>query len=448
MQSEKNVLGVQAQEGCALKSKGDANCDGQISNIDFEIWRQEFLKIVNTTNANFNFEDDDIVSLLDYEIWREQYLASPIYDCGENCAPLTIEGDEEATLPGGRPSFFRGFADPSMRKDPLSDRLWLGYSWPNIHVVNNSTLIPGIDTHLAYSDDNGAHWQFSGTLFPSYPDTNPLTGATGYTVNEVVNLLPVEKNGQATWYAVHLTYFIPQEGGLLERPIQSFRMEITRAASPPELADSPAATLGAQKTAQEWGVDIYLSDLSPEVADCKLWNEPALYYENDTLYTLMRCLRFTQQGKPDTKHSNQVVFATDAQGDIKSWNWRYVGSFAGEQAATELGGEGLTQLDIVKSKHGDLLAIMTPDTWSTDLNEFIHYGCRVVKLDSIDPPVLSRNQQGQLDLVANILATDLDEIGPAACTYDPNSVNGIIMTRRMKNAQGLSASLHQTYIKP
>ena len=53
---------------CPRKSEGDANCDGQITLLDFDRWRQEYLGELNTTTADFNASSD--VTLIDYEIWR------------------------------------------------------------------------------------------------------------------------------------------------------------------------------------------------------------------------------------------------------------------------------------------------------------------------------------------------------------------------------------------
>ncbi|MEN9328765.1 MAG: Dockerin type domain, partial [Candidatus Parcubacteria bacterium] len=57
---------------CPLHSKGDANCDGQVDFIDFEIWRQESMGEENTKNADFN--GDVAVDFVDFEIWRQGYF--------------------------------------------------------------------------------------------------------------------------------------------------------------------------------------------------------------------------------------------------------------------------------------------------------------------------------------------------------------------------------------
>ena len=56
---------------CARKSQGDANCDGLIDLIDFEIWRREFIGSATTRNADINM--DGLVNLIDFEFWRRTF---------------------------------------------------------------------------------------------------------------------------------------------------------------------------------------------------------------------------------------------------------------------------------------------------------------------------------------------------------------------------------------
>ena len=57
---------------CSLKSQGDANCDTIFDLLDFEIWRKEKTKALNTTTTDFNA--DNVVDSADFEIWRKAYF--------------------------------------------------------------------------------------------------------------------------------------------------------------------------------------------------------------------------------------------------------------------------------------------------------------------------------------------------------------------------------------
>ena len=59
-------------ENCPRKPEGDANCDNEITLIDHEIFRSEYLGEWDSRFADFN--SDGNVSLLDVEIWVRSFL--------------------------------------------------------------------------------------------------------------------------------------------------------------------------------------------------------------------------------------------------------------------------------------------------------------------------------------------------------------------------------------
>lgn len=375
-------------------------------------------------------------------------------DCTEGakwCPAVEIQGDPLATLNDRMLSPFRGNADPTLRQDPVTGRLWMAYSWPNVHVLGLRKLVPSVDVHLAHSVDGGRTWQSDGPLWPSQPDTDRGgSGEAGYTVHEVANLLPVKTERGVTWFAARLDYFLPENGGYKRMQAHSFRIRVMQADSPKELADAPAATLGSVGTADGWDVDTDLSKLAAAVRDCGLWNEPALYFENSTLYLALRCMVFDgRSGKnPNEEASSLVVFATHPSGDVRQWKWRYVGKLAGSAEAKDLGGEGLTQVDLARGADGRLLAIVTPEKSGASPLDADHQGCRVVEVRSIDPPALARDPSGKLKVRAVITASDLMPLGPGACAYDPSSATGVLMVRRHKAPGMMTLSMHATGLKP
>lgn len=61
---------------CDTREKGDANCDGKVDFIDFEIWRKENVGEETALDANFNYKDGDTkVDFIDFEIWRQGFTA-------------------------------------------------------------------------------------------------------------------------------------------------------------------------------------------------------------------------------------------------------------------------------------------------------------------------------------------------------------------------------------
>ncbi|HVZ67573.1 MAG TPA: dockerin type I repeat-containing protein [Patescibacteria group bacterium] len=69
---------------CALKSKGDANCDGKVNIIDFNSWRDNYLLGSNPTAtppSSFlvaDFNGDGAVNILDFNIWRDGFLSTTV----------------------------------------------------------------------------------------------------------------------------------------------------------------------------------------------------------------------------------------------------------------------------------------------------------------------------------------------------------------------------------
>ncbi len=396
-------------------------------------------------------------------------------DCtadSRQCPEVVIAGISAARLSNGEPSPFRGFADPSVRTDPVTGRLWMAYSWPNMHLGDQGdgtrkgllrgrgrgrlggraaarpAAVPGVDINLAYSTDRGKTWHSQGPLWPSAEDTDRGgSGEPGYTDHEVVNLLPRQIDGRVTWYGIRLDYFLPAEGGFQRRPPGSLRLAIAEASSPDKLRDAPVQVLGSAATAKGWGVDVYLSSLSPGVRDCGLWNEPTLFAQDKTLYLGLRCLKFAGT-VPKVSESDVVVFATEPTGEVRSWRWRYVGKLAGGAEARELGGVGMTQIDLARGVDGQLLLVTSPDDWNTGMQDFVHYGCRVTEVESIDPPKLARDSAGRLKVRATITASDTMPLGPGACTYDPASATGVLLVRRHKERGLMTASIHSTGMRP
>jgi hypothetical protein len=374
-----------------------------------------------------------------------------IFDCETDsvlCPQILIEGDQPASLPSGQPSPFRGFADPSIRQDPSSERLWMAYSWPNVHSLGNRQFVPSIDIHLAFSDDGGQTWRFDSVLWPSQEDVDPVSGEPGYTSHEVANLLPVYARNDDTWYGIRLDYFLPNDGGFKARRLSSFRLVIAQAHRLQDLGKVEAAVLGAARTDPNWNVDVNLASLAPELSKCEMWNEPALHFQDGELFLAARCLSFSVTDVPQIRNSDLVVFAARPTEHILDWQWRYVGRLASWAEAQDLGGEGLTQIDFAQGLDGKLLAILTPDDWDPTLKDFIHYGCRVVEVASLDPPGLSRDSNGRLKLRAVITASDQEPLGPGACAYEPTSTTGVVMTFRNKESNGFQAWLQETGISP
>jgi len=54
-----------------LKNRGDANSDGHITIVDFNIWRDEFKKIKTTLTSDFN--NSGTITIVDFNIWKDGF---------------------------------------------------------------------------------------------------------------------------------------------------------------------------------------------------------------------------------------------------------------------------------------------------------------------------------------------------------------------------------------
>mgnify|MGYP005865183339 CR=1 FL=1 len=117
------------------------------------------------------------------------------------------------------------------------------------------------------------------------------SGQPGYSSHEVVSLLPLDEDGDTTWVAARLRYFVPDAGeAFFRRRPSSFQLRVAQASSPELLGDAPEAVLGGAFTAPGWGPHVNLSVLAPAVRPCSIWNEPALFANHGTLYLAAVCL--------------------------------------------------------------------------------------------------------------------------------------------------------------
>lgn len=383
----------------------------------------------------------------------EETPSTPVItlDCtadSPNCPQIELIGESPAVLPNGTESPFRGYADPSVRRDPQTGELWMAYSAPNLYAVNATRPVPGVEIHLASSKNNGETWQYQNVLWSVQPTNNPTNNEAGYINHEVANLLPVQTESGIIWYGIRLDYFLPIDGAFKNRPFDSFHLVMSQANSPSELANAESIVLSTNQTATQWNADLNLATLSPDLSSCDMWNEPALHFQNGQLFLVLRCLVFAESGLPKVDESDLVVFATTPTQNIHELEWRYVGVLASGAEAKELGGDGLTQVDLALGVDSQLLAIVSPDAWSNTEKDFVHFNCQIVEVESLDPPALKRDSHGNLLVRATITASDLPQLGPAACTYDPASGTGVIIGRRIKQTGFMEVTLHATGINP
>lgn len=367
-------------------------------------------------------------------IFVTRSVAGEEFDCRADrgsCPAIIIRGDPPAELAHYGLAPFRGYADPSLRSDPRTGTIWLSYSWVSTLVSPSLFGKPAIDggvaVHLARSDDGGRSFRFVKALWGS--DSELYEGRKGYAGHEVSTISPTASG----WAALDLRYFNPRGHGNDFVP-DSFHFELITAPEPTALISAHETRLGGLLTGAAWRPFVDLSRSSG--SSCPVWTEPSLFEQMGTLFLLAQC---KVPGAP--MRGFLGLFARSAN------DWRWVGELTGAADAAALGGNELTQADIVRGRAGALELLVTPNI--VHGNEEHHLGCFLLPIVSLDPPVLGRERSGAPRVLARVLSSDSAQNGPGACAYDARSDTGILIVRRtVIPKKGIIFSIHATGLRP
>ena len=388
--------------------------------------------------------------------------SQPMPPTSSTCANLTIP---QSFATGG----FSGNADPTMRMDPATGTLWLGYSWP--HAWNpgaNSTDV--VDLYLTSSSDNGVTWGTPTPLWTSYATTDPTNGNAAYTSTEILNILPGQVNGQSsgTWFGIHMIYYVDVHTPIIDALVTKSSMVLNWATTPTGLSTAPASqtfTFTANGTDSQIPTDMNLTTLDPSLANCQQWGEPALLMKNGNLYMALLCKYGTSSTSMQPAKNFYGVFEAtpNLSQPPAQWGWQYNGVLAGPaQSALLEGHQFMNELDLATRADGSIVASVSPAddiaNGSGGVTQYT-YGCRELLVQGLDKGNvgMASDVNGQLEVLASITASDL---GPAngdsqsgACTYEPLASNGVVFVRVYTPdtrfpSQGYFASLFNTYVMP
>lgn len=356
------------------------------------------------------------------------------FDCRADrgtCPIVTIAGDPPAQIAHYGPAPFRGHADPSIRSDPRTGTIWMSYSWVSTIAspswLGKPDIDIGVSVHLARSDDGGRSFRFVKIIWGT--ESGRYEGRNGYAGHEVSTISPAGPG----WAALDLRYFNPRGHGNDFVP-DSLHFEFITAREPAGLSPAHPMRLGGTLTSAEWRPFVDLSKLSGRF--CPVWTEPSLIEESTTLYLLAQC-----KVPDDPKRGFLGLFAR------AGGSWRWIGELTGISDAEALGGNELTQADIVRGRAGGLELLVTPNL--VDGVAERHRGCVVVPIRSLDPPRLARGPSGAPQVLIRIASSDSEQNGPGACAYDPASSTGILLVRRERGpTHGVTFSIHATGLRP
>jgi hypothetical protein len=352
------------------------------------------------------------------------------------CPAVPIAGDAPATLPDGSPSPYRGFADPSIRRDPDSSTLWMAYSWP--HIGSDGGV--WVDDHLAASTDGGHTWSRTATMWRASSGVD-RSGTAGHLNSETVSLAPATDGSR--WYSARYEYFTPAG----DKPqLTSYTIRIATASAPGGLATAPEETLGGALTDDGWwGADQDLSRADPSLTGCGFLDAGLMFYGGQ-LNMAVECQLWTGD-QEDVADEFVAMFATTPTGPVSSWRWHFTGKLSTHADAVALGDQTLLQADLAIGAGGTPIAILSPSSPGTVLAD--HDGCRALALDWGAHPALAHDPvTGRPVVLATFTASDEAPTGPGSCGYDPASATGIVIARRTLTGTTMVQDLHATGLHP
>jgi hypothetical protein len=154
----------------------------------------------------------------------------------------------------------------------------------------------------------------------------------------------------------------------------------------------------------------------PQLADCTVFTEPALFaYSGDT-YLATSCVVF-DGGVRMYDQERLVLLREEAVG------YSYAGFLLDSDDAVAFGGTTIEQADLAYARDGGLLLTVTPiDNGGSPE----HLGCYVFEVTNLPSAQVLRDGGGTPVPLAHITGDD-PVIGPGACTYDPASETGMLM---------------------
>lgn len=323
------------------------------------------------------------------------------------CPEITVAGDPVAS------DAFRGLGDPSLEYDSNTDTLWMSYSWLDVIATSPSdpALINfGIRTHLAKSTDEGRTFQFVRAVNTPAAENHPGTAQSGFSTHEVSTLV---KGPLGQWQILWLRYF-SFEAGTGDR--SDFRYQRTVANDPAALGDTQEDWIRGTALSPSISAPHNLS-LIPELADCTIYTEPALYASATATYLATHCIVINAQGQRQETAERLVLLREESNG------YTYLGELLNAADAAALGADKLEQADISMGRDGSVLLIVTP---IEDDAVPPHLGCVVFEIEDLEAASVNRDASGKA-LPRAIITGDGSGLGPGLCTYHAASETGVIL---------------------
>jgi len=346
-----------------------------------------------------------------------------------------VAGDFFAVL-GAGPAPFRGYGDPSLEYDPATGELWMTYSWLDVLVTDPgppAVIDLGVRTHLARSTDNGNTFTFERAVNDTQATGHPDSGALGWLIHEVSTLI---KQSDGQWQVLWLQYFDPLGD---PPPVRGdFQYNRSVDSEPALLGLNSAPWARGTTTSASFGAPLNLSEL-PELSDCAVHTEPALFAYDNSVYLATYCIVI--EGTERRTDLERMVLLREKPG-----GYDFVATLLDSDDAAVFNADVLEQADLAVARDGEVLLLATPIVLNDDPQ---HKGCVVFSFEDFAAGRLRRDASGE-PVTRAVITADGNGLGPGLCTYDANSDTGVLLviTTFQDNPFDAEFSLRATGIHP
>jgi len=364
--------------------------------------------------------------------------ADPIqFHCAKDasCPEVLVEGDLFASL-GAGPAPFRGYGDPSLEYDPATNELWMTYSWLDVLITDPgppAVINFGVRTHLARSTDGGSSFQFERDVNDVQAVSHPDTGVMGWLIHEVSTLV---KQPDGLWQVLWLQYFDPLGSTISDRGDFQYNRSID--SEPGLLGMNSEPWARGPTTSTSFGAPLNLSDM-PELSDCAVHTEPALFSFDNSTYLATSCLVI--EGNQRRTDLERMVLLREKPG-----GYDFVATLLDSDDAASFNADVLEQADLSIARDGEVLLLVTPIVLADDPQ---HKGCRVFSFADFATGQLRRDANS-VPVTRAVITADGNGLGPGLCTYDANSNTGVLLviTTVQENPVDIEFSLRATGVHP
>ncbi len=324
-----------------------------------------------------------------------------------------------------------GIFDPSVARDPDTNRLWMSYSSVGTSIYYVSSTYWTVSVRLAYSDDNGVSWQDAGivaapkveTMLGPMPAANPTgsipPNSQGIWQSETSSLIfdpsaPLAERWKLIWFQylnANLTSFFVDYGWIAMK----------MASSPIGLSSATPVKLfggaGLQPDGSNTGAPVYSptggmpaiqlnTDLTRTVGGANLaeltlcvFAEPGLHVTNSALYLAIFCGDASTIAATGNVTEYIVYFRCNSPCSITSpESWEYLGRLLTPVDAQAVTDDDYYQAPALVEKNGKTYLIVTPVNTALGSR---YNGCRVYEFVDVNSKQLRRSN-GKLVEVARI----------------------------------------------